>query len=56
MLSNILSIIGGITAFAGLIFVVALFERRWGRGYLGAKQSTQHHLSETEATAYRNRF
>lgn len=56
MLWNILSVIGGIGAFAGVILFVALLERRWGRGHLGAKQSTEHHLSEVEVTSYRNRL
>lgn len=56
MLWTIISVIGGIGGIAGVILFVALLERRWGRGHLGAKQSTEHHLSEVEVTSYRNRL
>jgi hypothetical protein len=56
MLWTIVSVIGGIGVFAGVILFVALLERRWGRGHLGVKRSTEHHLSEVEVTSYRNRL
>ena len=56
MLWNIVSIVGGLGVFAVVVLLAALAERRWGRGHLGAKQSSEHHLSEAEVTSYRNRL
>jgi len=56
MLWNILSNVGGLGVFAVVILLATLAERRWGRGHLGAKQSSEHHLAEVEVTSYRNRL
>lgn len=48
MLWTIITIVGGITGFVGMVLLGAVLDRRWGRGHFGAQHSVDYHVSEVE--------